>query len=306
MKIRKIVFLSIVGLLISCSSDSSDTASTNTTPEVIPPVVSLNSPSRKIISEGQTRDYTVRVPSSYDANTESPLVIVLHGFGSKPEYIEGNSKFTALGERENFITVYPAGALNNEGRRFWTNNGRISTPEADYDDIVFLQDLINSLNEEFNIDDKRIYIAGNSNGGFMTYRAAFVLSNTFAAAAIHAGQFPNNLEDNLRPQGVIPIMHIHGLEDNVVFAENVPVGVPFFNAQGSVDYWVENNGANSVAVTLRDDENVNIREWESPSNNADVVYVQSKKGTHEWFTTLNSGKIDSTQEIWNFFKDHTK
>ena len=304
MKILQLGAVIALSLLISCSSDSSDSTPTNDKDQL--PTLPNNSPNRKIISEGQTRDYTVRVPSGYDANTESPLVIVLHGFGSKPEYIEGNSKFTALGERENFITVYPAGALNNEGRRFWTNNGRISTPEADYDDIVFLQDLINSLKSEFNIDDNRIYITGNSNGGFMTYRAAFVLSNTFAAAAIHAGQFPNNLEDNLRPQGVIPIMHIHGLEDNVVFAENVPAGVPFFNAQGSVDYWVENNGANTVPVTLRDDVNVNIREWESPSNNADVVYIQSKNGKHEWFTTLNSGKIDSTQEIWNFFKDHTK
>ncbi len=304
MKILQLGAVIALSLLISCSSDSSDSTPTNDKDQL--PTLANNSPNRKIISEGQTRDYTVRVPSAYDANTESPLVIVLHGFGSKPEYIEGNSKFTALGERENFITVYPAGVLNNEGRRFWTSNGRISTPEADYDDIVFFQDLINSLKSEFNIDDNRIYITGNSNGGFMTYRAAFVLSNTFAAAAIHAGQFPNNLEDNLRPQGVIPIMHIHGLEDNVVFAQNVPAGVPFFNAQGSVDYWVENNGANTVPVTLRDDENVNIREWESPSNNADVVYIQSKNGTHEWFTTLNSGKIDSTQEIWNFFKNHTK
>lgn len=303
---RKIVLISILGLLVACSGGDSDTTPNTSGQPSENPTTQINTePNRQLISEGQTRNYTLRVPATYDSEVESPLVIVLHGFGSRPAFIENNTNFTRLGAQENFITVYPSGLPDNQGRRFWTSNGRINTPETEYDDIVFIQDLVNSLKSEFTIDENRIYITGNSNGGFMTYRAAFVLSNTFAAAAIHSAQFPNNLPEDIQPQGAVPIMHIHGLEDNVVFAVDVPEGVPFFNAQESVNYWIANNGANTEGTILRDDDDVTITKWESPTNNADVVYIEAKNGVHEWFTTSNSGNIDSSQEIWNFFNEHS-
>jgi len=298
---KKITLLLILSLLVSCSSSDSDTAD----PSADGSALVDTTPNRELTSEGNLRNYTLRIPDSYDSNVASALVIVLHGFGSRPEFIENNTQFTALGAQENFITVYPSGLQDNQGRRFWTSNGRINSEETDYDDIIFIQDLINSLKSELNIDENRIYITGNSNGGFMTYRSAFVLSNTFAAAAIHAGQFPNNLPEDLRPQGAIPIMHIHGLQDNIVFAEEVPEGVPFFNARESVNYWIQNNGANTEPTILRDDADITISEWESPENNADVILIEAKNGVHEWFTNSNSGKINSTQEIWNFFNQHS-
>jgi predicted peptidase len=50
--------------------------------------------------------------------------------------------------------------------------------------------IIDDLNERFTIDNKRIYVAGFSNGGQMSARCAVEMGDVFAAACANAGFLP--------------------------------------------------------------------------------------------------------------------
>ena len=40
--------------------------------------------------------------------------------------------------------------------------------------------IIDQIKSSYNVDDARVYVIGHSNGGFMTYRLACQMSDTFA------------------------------------------------------------------------------------------------------------------------------
>ena len=68
-----------------------------------------------IIHEGNTRDYILYIPASYDSNISTPLIINFHGFGgSAPEYsdlIGDFYKMNLIADRENFIVAYPQAVI---------------------------------------------------------------------------------------------------------------------------------------------------------------------------------------------------
>lgn len=55
--------------------------------------------------------------------------------------------------------------------------------ENKVDDIGFLHALIDRLHRDDNIDPKRIYVTGISNGAMLSYRLACELSSEIAAIA---------------------------------------------------------------------------------------------------------------------------
>ena len=54
--------------------------------------------------------------------------------------------------------------------------------------MLFIQILIETLQEKYTINSSRIYATGISNGGIMTYRVGAELSHIFAAIAPVAAQ----------------------------------------------------------------------------------------------------------------------
>jgi len=282
--------------LFSCSSDEKDTK-----PEK---QFTLKTGKRTINSEGLERNYVLRISSKYKKDTKSPVVVVLHGFGGDGLGAERNSKLTSLGIRENFISVYPEGRKSLDGRRFWTSGRTFDQDGIRYDDINFIQEVVNFLKGELNIDESRIYLTGFSNGALMCYKFAFLESDFFAAIAPIAGVSPK-LNETSRAKASVPLLHIHGLKDTNISPTNPPE--PFFTAQESVDFYIKNNETAVTPEIIREDNILSIREWKSgPKNNADVVYIQAKNGGHEWFNRNNSGRFDMIGEIWKFFKSHPK
>lgn len=81
-------------------------------------------------------------------------------------------------------------------------------------DLHFVDAILKTLREEYQIDDNRIYVTGHSNGGGFTYLLLVARPNVFAAfAPSAAGSAALRNPSGYTPA---PIFHLAGEKDNVV------------------------------------------------------------------------------------------
>jgi len=78
----------------------------------------------------------------------------------------------------------------------------------------YIPSLLNTLESQLCIDTTREYIAGESNGGMMTYQVGVDLASRVAAIAPQFGSFHRGFK--LAPPVAVPVMDIHGRSDTVV------------------------------------------------------------------------------------------
>jgi polyhydroxybutyrate depolymerase len=260
-----------------------------------------------LVSSGQTRDYLLHVPASYDRGRPTPLVISLHGgalWGAAQKEI---SQWNPVADREGFIVVYPSGAIDN-GPGHWRMGDRAGR------DVAFISDLIDKLSADYNIDPARIYANGLSNGGGMSFVLSCTLSNRIAAVGmVNAAQLlPWSWCTDTRP---VPMITFHGTADPVVpytggktwVAANVFPHVPMWTAN-----WAKRNRCapepvDSVAA------NVTRRRYNGCANNASVELYTIRGGGHDWpggpplpgwLSGPVSRGIDATSQMWAFFREH--
>ncbi|MBP7930190.1 MAG: prolyl oligopeptidase family serine peptidase [Acidimicrobiia bacterium] len=120
------------------------------------------------------------VPSNYRASTPAPLILNLHGLMGFPSQQAAWSGFEDMAETEGFLTVAPQGVGLIP---LWN---AIGYPAA-ADDIRFLNDLLDDIEQRWCVDTSRIYVAGISNGGLMATYLACQNPDRFAAIAVVSG-----------------------------------------------------------------------------------------------------------------------
>jgi len=246
--------------------------------------------------DGLTRTYLVHVPSSYDDNMPTPLVIVLHGYTGTAEGIETLTGFTAKSDKEGFIVVYPQGLVQR-----W--NVGFGTLKFDTDDVDFINELINRLEQKYAIDPNRIYVTGFSNGAMMAYLLGAELSDKIAAIAPVAGSIGammnNVLEIIPDPSQPVSVIVFHGTGDTSVLYE----GDGFLSVAESVAFWVRHNGCsiNPQNETSFDGQVIKSV-YSGGTNGTEVVLYTIVNLAHDWPTT----PIKATDIIWDFFISHPK
>ncbi|WP_433207615.1 alpha/beta hydrolase family esterase [Nocardia sp. CA-107356] len=137
---------------------------------------------QRIIMEfgGKTRSYVVHAPPSYDGSTALPLVVALHFYPGDAARIATTSGLNAKADKENFLVVYP------EGHASGFNAFLCCGSE---DDVGFVKTVLARMISAWKADPKRVYAAGISNGGDMSFKLAVELPGTFAAIAAVSGGF---------------------------------------------------------------------------------------------------------------------
>src|SRR5258708_14902535 len=142
-----------------------------------------------IVSSGLERRYVLYVPKSYDRSKPTPLVISIHPAATWGALQMNISRWNDLAEQYGFIVVYPDGSGAFFGRlgpgpQVWPGGPR-TLPR----DLRFISDLIDKLEAEYNIDPRRIYANGMSNGGAMAIALSCKLPDRIAAVgAVAAAQ----------------------------------------------------------------------------------------------------------------------
>lgn len=276
---------------------------------------------RRLTIDGLKRSYHFHLPKNYDPKTPTPVVVVLHGAGTNGAIMEKFSGMTAQSDRSGFIVVYPNGTGAADLLLTWNAGffpaavGKKGPP----DDIKFLNAALDDLAKIANVDPKRTYVVGMSNGGMMAYRAAAEMSGRFAAMANVAGTI---VLDKWEPKHPMPVLHIHGTNDHLVpFKGGDPKGPAFLrfpSTEQNMKTVCDFNGCrNEPNVTLlpksKDRFQVTRTDFGKGKNGAEVLLFVIDGGGHTWpgrpavtFLGPATHNIRASEVMWEFLKKYTR
>jgi predicted peptidase len=206
--------------------------------------------------------YGLYVPTKYSASRPSPLVIALHGLGSDINYMMEYNNLVELAEHKGYIVATPLGynqrgwyGARGQGNEF---NARQPDPGPANLGALSEQDVLNVLKRvrtDYNIDDHRIYLIGQSMGGGGTLYIGSKYPELWAALAAMA-----------------PAIYIS--PDTISGARNLPVMVVQGDADTSVDPKV-------------------TRQWVTKMKELGMKYeyIEVPGGTHASAGRLNIDKV---------------
>jgi polyhydroxybutyrate depolymerase len=115
-----------------------------------------------------------------------------------------------------FAYSAPDGSLDRQGRRFW-NAGKIccNFGHHDVDDVARLSAIIKDAVVRFRVDERRVFVVGYSNGGFMAHRLACERAEEIRAIVSMAAAGPA-ADEPCSPANPVAVLEVHGDRDTVV------------------------------------------------------------------------------------------
>lgn len=213
--------LAATALLAACSTalSASPPASSAAPADEAPTSISSQDAGASIgpsdVVVGGARSVTVRLPSG-DGSEPAPLLIMLHGFGGSPADHRAYFALDRYAADVGMVVVYPEGTRDRDGNLLW--NGTDTCCDfygSGVDDVAYLASLVDEISRATPVDEKRVYLVGHSNGGFMSYRMACEHAEVFAAIVSLAGATYDKDED-CAPSEPVAILQIHGTADDVI------------------------------------------------------------------------------------------
>jgi polyhydroxybutyrate depolymerase len=311
-----------------------------------------------ILFGGRTRTYALYVPAGLDGLHKAPLVIVLHGGAGDAERMRHLTKdaFEKLADRDGFVVVYPEGIGNswNDGReaevipaqRATPNEGRLAValnqrltvskvepapPPGPVDDVGFISELIDRLVATQNIDPKRVFATGISNGAMMVNRLGCELSEKIGAIAPVAGQLPQNLESTCHPAKTVSVLTINGTDDPLVPFSGGEIRLgrlgrsrgTVLSTNETMKLWAKADGCAEAPEMVRDPaiapaDGTTVRRefFQGCREGAEVMLYAVEGGGHAWpggvqylpvaLIGRSSRQLDAAETIWNFFRRHRR
>jgi poly(3-hydroxybutyrate) depolymerase len=232
--------------------------------------------------DGITRDYSLYVPDSATAAMEDgpvPVLIALHGAGDTGASFIHAIGMTGTADANGFVLVGPEGY--NHGWFVETAEGWPGTDGNDnsfYNDLAFMQMLLDETGASYHIDPDRVYAVGHSRGAGFTGMTATLSGGTntvlgpyespFAAYGVNAGYdaFGGGVDLSLASPKR-PIWVIHGTSDT-----NVPydMGESFADALDAAGW--------------------------------DVTFTPVSGAGHSWLWRSQYGQTN--QDLWDYFESH--
>ena len=304
MSIRSLYFVSLAALLAAgCGSSSSTSDGTGGSGATGGAGGSGGAEPRILdepIDEHRTageREYLLYVPSGIDLNEPTPLVLSFHG--STPGELSASVLQRSLtagndhAQEHGYIIVYPQGLMLGDSQ------GWDTSPQSP--DIPFVDDIIAALDEEFGLDEDRIFSGGISNGAGFSYTLACTRGNTIAAIGPVAGGLPMDCPITRR----VPAIVFYGTEDG-----------GFDNGQASAEAWTQRNGCSEDTEEVFQNGDSTCDAWTGCEESADVEFCTIDGGGHTWpgspfadiFEAFGVGKttmdLDATDRMWTFFEAH--
>jgi polyhydroxybutyrate depolymerase len=277
--------------------------------------------SRTIAVGGVSRSYLLYIPRSLKRSGSAPAVFALHGSKGTAEKLVDYLALNPVADREGFIVVYPQGIDKawNDGRPAEARNRKDAKPG---DDISFLNALFDALTGEGMIDQKRVYMTGLSNGGFMSVTMACEAPGRFAAIAPVIASAPNRYETDCKPGGPFPVLMINGTKDRLIPFEGTTEGGGTFAIPALGEFWAKLNGCREVRerklpdVDRSDRSTVVFKSWVGCQRGGSVEQYIVVGGGHQPPAASGSsggrlsnallgprnGDIDTAETVWAFFK----
>jgi len=297
--------------------------------------VAMDETKESLSFDGELRTYLIHAPASPKDSGPVPLVLVLHGGGSNGAQTVQltRGEFDRLSDRDDFVVVYPDGLHKhwNDGR----NSGEVvygnANGETLQDDVGFLSALIDRLIGTRNVDPRRVYVTGMSNGALMAYRLGCEIPDKLAAIAPVDGSLVVRVAETVSPRRPLAVLAINNTKDPLVPWNGGDLHGPFgrrslgkvLSVGQTIEFWVRSDHAAVIPVVTNlpevdpnDDTRVNRSEYGKGDEGSEVVLYTIEGGGHTWpggvqyapviIVGKTSHQIDACQVIWEFFQRHVK
>ena len=154
---------------------------------------------------GLDRTAQLYVPSRYDPDTPTPIVLGTHGRGGTSRTVYSGFGWRDACERHGWLGLFPY-----SGREVRTESN----------DNAWLDHLLTRCTEELNIDRARVWGSGFSGGCHRQY--AFAVAHDWLCAiavvggAISHGNNPDGEDPVHNHSKPISVLHVHGLMDRTI------------------------------------------------------------------------------------------
>ncbi|PDH44600.1 MAG: hypothetical protein CNE34_03640 [Rhodothermaeota bacterium MED-G18] len=296
-----------LALIFSTSCDNEESRIDDTENENSSEFIGLNNISTT--HDNLNRSYQIYVPATYSVSEPIPLVFNLHGGASTATgYLNSIGDMRPIADTANFIIIYPQATIDSSGNPTWHLGGE-NSKSTSVDDVGFVSHIIDEVSSIYSVDLERVYVTGFSNGGYLAYEIACLLSNRIAGIGSVAGHMFIDTYNYCDPSHPTPVINIHGTED---FYEGI-AGY-YLDQNLSNRYWTEYNNTDTDPVityientNTQDGSTVELHSWLNGDNGISVVHYKVMGGGHS-YPNLNpssskgyeNGDIDSNSEIWNF------
>ena len=287
---------------------------------------------------GFDRAFRIHVPKKLNKEIKVPLVLLLHG-GGGTSISSSAMGMTKIAGREGFIVAYPEG-----WNKHW-NDGRHSEVFAEQDkkidDVKFLSALIQSLVTKYPVDRDKIFIAGVSNGGFMSQRMAMEKPELFAATGIIIASMGKAIKKDFSPSEPVSILFMNGTEDKMVPYDGGAINVNVFprlsrlrgtnksrgycvSTDEAVQLWVNRNGLSQKKPKVKrlpdkvqeDNCSIETTVWSGGQRNTAVALYKVIGGGHtvpgdqdpflEHLRGNTNRDIKAMEVLWQFFKTNAR
>jgi poly(3-hydroxybutyrate) depolymerase len=200
---------------------------------------------------GKEMEYALFVPSTYDKDKKTPLMVALHGLGSNPQQIIRYRGLTDLAEKHGYIVVAPMG-YNPRG---WYGARVLGKKDGDPPNLSELseKDVMNVLEivkKGYNVDPDRTYLMGHSMGGGGTFHLGIKYPDIWAALAPIAPAVFRPVTD-LEKIKHIPVILVQGDMDNLVKVDRVRPWAEQMKKLGMTYEYIEVAGGDHVTIAAQ-------------------------------------------------------
>jgi poly(3-hydroxybutyrate) depolymerase len=255
--------------------------------------------------DGLRREYILRRP---DQKGPLPTIIMLHGNGGQAQHVMRGSGLGQAAMQQGFVAVFPEGVAQgwNDGRPALADEQRSRAGVAP-NDVGFLEALVRELIDRGIADPTRVYLAGFSNGAFMTYRMACEAAGMFAAIGTFEGNMPIAFGENCHPSVPLPVVVFSATGDQKVQYEgtNGPKG-GLWSTEHTVGFFRQLNGCadrpdqSRLPSPEQDASGVTLMQW-TACRGAPVTLYRIEGGAHR----IPESSF-ATDALWSFFRDKSR
>lgn len=277
-----------------------------------------------IESEDRIREAIISVPTTPPPADGYPIVFMLHGTSGNAETYYSPVGWKELGQKENFITIFPSALRWCFYNRFdgRTINSRFvcggllgeicEDVEQDFvDDILFFKKLIKLVADTVKINPDKIFASGFSNGSSMTHKLMTNATDVFKVAA--GSSSPLHELDSIVPPKRIPFWYVLGTKDDRFFSEKYPEELPFEGdtilayVYGQLHRALDCNGLTEDYEKVAYPTSITyiFNQCKPGEECAPYVFTINKGQTHQFPNGINY-PFDAPKLFWDFFNNPPK